>query len=318
MNAAKRAPVKVVKIKSRPFFYGASHSLREYAVLVKARITSMVMFTAWCGAYLATDKGTSKTEWWPLTAALIGIGLVAAGTSAANQVIERDTDAKMRRTARRPLVTGTISVSHAVTAAATTIAGGTVLIAFTANPLTAILTLLTSISYIAVYTPLKRVTPLCTAIGAVPGAMPVLLGWVAVRGDADWQAALLFAILFFWQFPHFHAIALLYAEDYRRGQIRMLSVVEPDGISTRRRIAAYSLALVGITLIPTLTHMSGLPFGIVAFCLGVPMIAQSLRIAMRQPGPEQPNVTIQSRRMLFATVIYLPLLMIAMVLDHTM
>ena len=130
--------------------------------------------------------------------------------------------------------------------------GGTSLIAFSANLQAALLTLATALVYILVYTPLKRVTPLCTAIGAVPGAMPILLGWVAIRGRVDWQAALLFAILFFWQFPHFHAKSLLYADDYRRGEIRMLPVVDPDGVSTRRRIVAYSFVLVAVTLLPAL------------------------------------------------------------------
>ena len=288
---------------------------REYLTLIKARITAMVMFTAWCGAYLATNHATQSAISWQIAAAIFGIGLVAAGTAAANQVIERHTDAKMRRTAQRPLVTGAIPVSHAIAATVVMIVGGTALTAFAANLQAALLTLATSLVYILVYTPLKKVTPLCTAIGAIPGAMPILLGWVAIRGHVDWQAALLFAILFFWQFPHFHAISLLYADDYRRGDIRMLPVVEPNGISTRRRIVAYSFVLLVATLLPTLMHMTGRVFGFVALALGMVLIVQSFRIAI-QAGSDRPGARIEAHRMLLATVVYLPVLMIAFLVDH--
>jgi protoheme IX farnesyltransferase len=223
----------------------------------------------------------------------------------------------MRRTAQRPLVTGTIAVSHALAATVLMIVGGTVLVAFSANLQAALLTLATSLVYILIYTPLKKVTPLCTAIGAIPGAMPVLLGWVAIRGRVDWQAALLFAILFFWQFPHFHAISLLYTEDYRRGNIRMLPVVEPDGVSTRRRIVAYSFALLSVTLLPTLVHMTGLLFGVVALTLGLALIVQSFRIATARQIPEYRTQKREAYRMLLVTVIYLPLLLTALLLDHS-
>ena len=156
--------------------------------------------------------------------------------------------------------------------------------------------------------------PAVTAIGAIPGAMPILLGWVAIRGRVDWQAALLFAI-FFWQFPHFHAISLLYADDYRRGDIRMLPVVEPNGISTRRRIVAYSFVLLVATLLPTLMHMTGRVFGFVALALGMVLIVQSFRIAI-QAGSDRPGARIEAHRMLLATVVYLPILMIAFLFDH--
>lgn len=147
--------------------------------------------------------------------------------------------------------------------------------------------------------------------------MPILLGWVAIRGHVDWQASLLFAILFFWQFPHFHAISLLYAEDYRRGDIRMLPVVEPDGVSTRRRIVAYSFILLAVTLIPTLAHMTGLVFGLVALMLGAALIVQSFRISM-QADKQVAVAKVQARHMLLATVVYLPVLMIAFIVDHAM
>ncbi|MES2222749.1 MAG: heme o synthase [Acidobacteriota bacterium] len=294
-----------------------SASLQEYLTLVKIRITVMVMFTAWCGAYVATNPATESVLSWRLTLAIFGIGLVAAGTAAANQIMERHSDAKMKRTSQRPLVTGAIPLVHAVAATVLMIVAGTCVTVISANLQTALLTLGTALVYILLYTPLKKVTPLCTAIGAIPGAMPILLGWVAIRGRVDWQAALLFAILFFWQFPHFHAISLLYADDYRRGDIRMLPVVEPDGISTRRRIVAYSFVLLSVTLIPTLSHMTGNTFGIIAMILGAALIAQSFRLGMH-PDQQIAATKRQARRMLVATVLYLPVLMIALVLDHAM
>lgn len=285
--------------------------LHQYSELIKARITAMVLLTAWCGAYLAAGNSGVSAFDWKLLAAILGIGLVAAGTAAANEIIERKSDAKMKRTSQRPLVTGAISMVHALAATMFLIIGGTLLIAFTSNWLAAWLTLATSITYVAIYTPLKKVTPLCTAIGAVPGAMPILLGWVAVRGEIGWQALALFAILFFWQFPHFHAISLLYADDYRRGEIHMLAAVEPDGRSTRRRIAAYSVVLVAATLVPAFTHMSSLAFGAIAVLLGLPLVVQSVRILMARRPPR-----LEARRMLLATVIYLPLLMAALILDR--
>lgn len=315
MNATACESVRTAKRDAGSLIVSARQSLREYLVLIKIRITAMVMLSAGCGAYLAADRLTRSGFLWTVTAALIGIGLVAAGTAAANEIVERDADAKMKRTAQRPLVTGAISVHRAIVATAVLIVGGTLLLALTTNLLTAWLTLATSIVYVAIYTPLKRITPLCTAIGAIPGAMPILLGWVAIAGRVDWQAAVLFAILFFWQFPHFHAISLLYQEDYRRGEIRMLPVVEPDGGSTRRRIVAYSFALVAATLVPTWTHMSGAGFGIVALGLGIVVIAQSFRMLAGRAAT-QPFARVEARRMLLASVIYLPVLMIAIVFDH--
>lgn len=302
----------VTAIKSQPSPAQCFSRLRHaYMELIKSRITAMVLLTALCGAYLAAGNAGLSAFHWKLLAAILGIGLVAAGTAAANEIIERKSDAKMKRTSQRPLVTGAISIFHALAVTTLLIFGGTLLIAFTSNWLAAWLTLATSITYVAIYTPLKKITPLCTAIGAVPGAMPILLGWVAVRGQVGWQALALFAILFFWQFPHFHAISLLYADDYRRGDIRMLAVVEPDGRSTRLRIAAYSIVLVAATLVPAFTKMSSIGFGIAALILGLPLLAQSIRILTARHAPK-----LEARRMLLATVIYLPLLMAALILDR--
>ena len=195
---------------------------------------------------------------WTLLHALVGIGLVSGGTAAINEVVERDLDALMRRTARRPLVTGSMSLLHASVVAFGMTIGGVLYLWLTTNWLTAALAALTSVSYLAVYTPMKRIHPICTFLGAFPGAMPPVLGWTAIRGRLDGEALVLFAIVFFWQFPHFHSIAWLYREDYENARIRMLPVVESDGRSTAFAIVMYALALVPVSLAPTLAGHVGM------------------------------------------------------------
>ncbi len=217
---------------------------KDYAELIKARVTTLIVMTAWCGFYFgAAQSGVSSLS-WTLLHALLGIGLVSGGTAAMNEVIERDMDALMRRTAIRPLVKQSISVEHATVVSLAMIFGGLLYLAIATNLLTAGLTLLTSFVYLVAYTPLKKVTPLCTFVGAFPGAMPPALGWTAIRGRLEWEAFVLFAIVFFWQFPHFHSIALLYRDDYERAGIRMLPVVERSGVSTAQAIVVYGLALI--------------------------------------------------------------------------
>ena len=196
--------------------------LADYAELFKLRVNSLVVLTSWCGAYLAMGH----FSWPSLVHIVVGIGSVAAGTAALNEVLERDSDGKMLRTARRPLVTGRISISAAVFLGVGLVIGGVFYLVILANILTGALALLTSVVYLFVYTPWKTYGPACTAVGAIPGAMPVVLGWASAGGAMDSRALLLFSILYLWQFPHFHAIALLYREDYRRAGIRMLAVVD--------------------------------------------------------------------------------------------
>jgi protoheme IX farnesyltransferase len=287
----------------------------EYTVLIKARITMMVILVAWSGAYLATSDERHAAS-WSLLCALIGIGAVAAGASSANEILEYKTDSKMVRTAGRPLVTGTIRLTSAIAITLLLIASGTMLLAFTVNPLTSWLTLLSAVVYIGIYTPLKSLTPWCTAIGAIPGAMPILLGWTSMLGRIDWQAGLLFSILFLWQFPHFHAISLLYVDDYRRGGIRMLAVVDAEGVSTRERILFHSLALFFVGLLPFLTGMSGNLYGITEAILGLVLISLTVRLRFKRADPSQVAYRKQARHILWATLIYLPLLLLALGIDH--
>src|SRR5271157_4541388 len=206
--------------------------LRDYAELTKARITTLIVLTAWCGYFFGAHR--SGEPWWSLGLlhALLGVALVSSGTAALNEVLELKVDARMRRTALRPLPAGRMTRAHAAMVGLALTLGGSAYLAIYANLLTGLLVFLTALVYLAAYTPLKKVSPVCTFVGAFPGAMPVLLGWTAVRGKLEAETLILFAIMFVWQFPHFLSIAWLYREDYAQGEIRMLPVVDSDGKST--------------------------------------------------------------------------------------
>src|SRR3954469_12999801 len=219
---------------------------RDYAELVKLRVTTLIIMTAWCGYYFGALRSGISSFSWSLFHTLMGIGLVSGGAAALNEVMEWDTDGRMRRTAQRPIPAGRLGFVHAMLVGVLMTVGGAVYLGLALNPLTAWLALATSAVYLGAYTPLKKVHPICTFVGAFPGAMPGVLGWTAARGRFDWGALVLFAIVFFWQFPHFYSIAWLYGQDYADGGVRMLPVVEPDGKSTSRQILLYSAALIPI------------------------------------------------------------------------
>jgi protoheme IX farnesyltransferase len=295
---------------------GIATLARDYATLTKARVTTLIVMTAWAGAYFAAAKSGAPLLSWTLLNALVGIGLVSGGTAAINEVVERDVDALMRRTARRPLVTGSLGLVHASIVAYGMTLGGVLYLWATTNWLTAALAALTSISYLAVYTPMKRVHPICTFLGAFPGAMPPVLGWTAIRGRLDIEALVLFAIVFFWQFPHFHSIAWLYREDYENARIRMLPVVESDGRSTAFAIVMYAVALVPVSLAPTLMGMSGWSYFVGALVLGSGMLWFSLRMWTMKLAPAAPQSKLRARHVLQASVIYLPLLFALMMINR--
>jgi protoheme IX farnesyltransferase len=286
----------------------ASSLLRDYAELTKLRVTSLIVMTAWCGYFFGAHKAGVAWFSWGLFHALVGIGLASSGTAALNEVMERDVDSHMRRTALRPLPSGRMTVLHATVVGLLMAAGGSAYLAVFTNPLTGLLTLLTSIVYLAAYTPLKRISPICTFVGAFPGAMPGVLGWAAARGRIEWGTAVLFAILFVWQFPHFFSIAWLYREDYAKGGVRMLPVVEGDGRSTARRILAYSLALIPISVLPSLMGMAGRVYLVGAVALGVALLYFGIRLAFLHLPPAGALSKMRARHLLQATVVYLPLL----------
>jgi protoheme IX farnesyltransferase len=285
-----------------------------YSQLLKLRINIMVVASSWCGAHLAAVKSgvAPGAAMWN---ALTGIGLVAAGTAAMNEIIERRSDSLMHRTRNRPLVTGAIGLGWASILSAILILGGTLYIGFTTNWLTGLLTGATCVVYLVVYTPLKKKTSWCTAVGAVPGAMPAVLGWTAVRARLDWEAAALFAILFCWQFPHFHSIALLYREDYARAGVRMLPVTEPDGRSTTTQVLAFSWALLAASGTPWLLRMTGFLYFSFSLLLGSALLWFSIQLWRSQKSRGHAPTPVLARRLLQATVLYLPLLLTIMVID---
>jgi heme o synthase len=279
------------------------HDCRE---LFKVRVTGMVVVTGWAGFYLGSMQSGISSVQRGLLDTLVGIGLISAGASALNQALERKTDALMIRTANRPLAAGRISLVTGVFAGLAALAlGGGWLLA---------LALLTTFTYVAVYTPLKRVTTLATFIGAFPGAMGPMLGWTAARGRIEWPAVALFAILFVWQFPHFMAIAWLYREDYARAGIRMLPVVQPDGWSTVLEALFYAVIMIPVSLAPWRLGMTGAVYAGLAGVLGLFYLAYTIRFAgiLRTTSAEVSRSL--ARDLLKVSVIYLPLLMTTLML----
>jgi heme o synthase len=290
--------------------------VRDYAELTKLRVTTLVVMTAWCGYYFGSLKSGVSSLSWGLFHTLIGIGLVSGGTAALNEVMEHDIDSHMRRTAQRPLPAGRMSLGHAATVGALMTVGGALYLGGALNPLTGWLSLLTAFVYLAAYTPLKKVHPICTLVGAFPGAMPGVLGWTAVRGRLDWGTLVMFAIVFFWQFPHFFSIAWLYQEDYAAGQIRMLPVVEPEGKSTALRIILYSLVLIPVSMTPTLLGMAGRIYLLGALLLGTGLLYVGSRLATLRMPLTAARSKQRARQLLQATVLYLPLLFILMMMNR--
>jgi protoheme IX farnesyltransferase len=307
-NAAKPASTAALKD-------GIAVAARDFCELIKLRVTSLIVMTAWTGFYFGAQKSGIPSLSWTLVHALLGIGLVSGGTAALNEVIERQADALMRRTAHRPLPSGRMGVLRATVIASGMVVGGAAYLALTANLLTGALSLLTALVYLVAYTPLKKVSPICTFVGAFPGAMPPVLGWTAIRGGFDWEALVLFAIVFLWQFPHFLSIAWLYREDYQRAQIRMRPAVESDGSSTGREILAYSLALIPVSLAPSFMGMSGTVYLFGALMMSLGLFWAGLRLAQLRRPITAPQSKLRARQLLQATVIYLPLLFALMMLN---
>jgi len=286
--------------------------IKDYIALTKPRITWLILMSTGVGYFFGAQKGWqgwAGLHLLTLLHTIVGTGLIASGTAALNQWYERVADGKMRRTQARPLPSGRLDAGKALTFAIAISAVGFAELWFGANPLSALLGLFTLLTYLFVYTPLKQRSPHSTTIGSIPGAMPPLIGFAAASGTLTWDAWVLFAILFLWQFPHFYAIAWMYKEDYERAGIRMLPVVEPDGRSTARRILLYSIALIPISLMPKFFAMAGNVYLYGALALGLVFVYYGLRI--RWDRTRQ-----QARRVLLASVIYLPALFSLMLFDR--
>jgi protoheme IX farnesyltransferase len=275
----------------------------------------MVVITAWAGFYLGSMRSGITSIHWGLLQSLLGIALVSCGASVLNQVIERRIDAKMVRTAKRPLATGRFSLTQGIVLGLLCFASGALVLTWFTNPVTVVLTLLTGFLYVAVYTPLKRFTTLATFIGAFPGAMPPLLGWTAARGVIEWPAVALFGILFVWQFPHFMAIAWLYREDYAKGGIRMLPVVEPDGWSTVFQALCYAVLMIPVSVVPYFLHLTGPIYPVAAILLGAGYLFYTIRFTRVTRALTTAESRGYARDLLRASVIYLPLLLAVMMLN---
>jgi protoheme IX farnesyltransferase len=285
-------------------------TLRErmsaYLELTKPRITFLIVLTSAAGFCLASRGSLNYTVF---SNAMIGIALLSSGIATLNQYIERDLDGLMRRTANRPLPSGRLLPWEALFFGATLTIAAEVYLAILVNPLTAVLGLTVIAGYLFAYTPLKTRTSLSTMVGAFPGAVPPLIGWTAARGEVSLEAWVLFAILFLWQFPHFLAIAWMYREDYRRAGILMLPVVEPEGRVTGQQIVVYTIMLLPVSLLPAFMGISGRIYLYGAALLGVLFLYSSVRAAMSKSRQS-------ARQLLLASVIYLPLLFILMVLNR--
>jgi protoheme IX farnesyltransferase len=279
--------------------------LSDFLTLTKPEITFNVLLTALVG-FLAGAQGT--VHLLPLVHALLGTGLVAAGASTLNQWAERRHDALMRRTIRRPLPAGRLGPRESLAFGVALVALGTTYLALGAGILPSALAGATAASYLLVYTPLKRVTSLATVVGAVPGAMPPLIGWAAARGTLAPGAWVLFLILFFWQMPHFLALAALYRKDYARAGFRVLPVVDPDGASTGRQAVLYALALLVVSLLPAPLGMAGALYFFGALALGVGFVYYGVRLALA------PENHAHASSLFRYSLLYLPVLCALMAL----
>ena len=284
--------------------------MRAYLELTKPRITWLILMSTGIGYFFGVRvSGLLSWHWLVLFHTILGTGLIASGTAALNQWFERGADAKMRRTQTRPLPSGRLTAHKALLFGIAISTAGFFELAVGVNLLTGLLGLFTLATYLFVYTPLKQHSRHSTTVGAIPGAMPPLIGYAAASGTLNADAWILFAILFLWQFPHFYAIAWMYREDYERAGIRMLPVVEPDGESTARQIFLYSLVLLPISLIPSLLAMTGTLYLFGAIALGSYYVYSSTRVRFQRTRR-------QARQVLLASIVYLPLLYGLMLVDH--
>lgn len=284
---------------------GARRAL-DFLELTKPRVVLMVLVTAFVGFYLGADSGESL---WRLVETLFGTALAAGGTLALNQFLERDADALMVRTRHRPLPDGRMQPTEALAFGVLLASAGLLILAFAVNAVSALVAASIMASYLFIYTPLKQKSAVCSVVGAVPGALPPVIGWGAARGELGAEAWVLFAILFLWQVPHTLAIARLWRDDFARAGIQFLPVVDVDGKSTGRQVICHCLALLVVSLTPTLIGMAGVLYFLTALLLGVGFFAFGMSLAV--------SFSLSAaRRLLAASLVYLPVLLVVMALDR--
>ena len=285
---------------------GLKEKLSAYFELTKPRIAFMLTLTAAAGFYLGSDKGFS---WMLFVNSMFGITILAFGVATLNQYIERTTDALMERTAKRPLPSGRLSANEALVFGILLTVFSEIYLVYFVNGLTAILGLVVIVGYVFLYTPLKTKTSASTAIGALPGALPPLMGFTAAANEITLSAWILFAMLFLWQFPHFLAIAWMYREQYAKAGILMLPVVEPEGKLTARQIVMFTILLIPVSLAPYFFGFAGLIYLIGAIILGAWFLYASIQTARAKTIP-------QARKLLLVSVLYLPLIFGLLVFNH--
>jgi protoheme IX farnesyltransferase len=276
-----------------------------YADLIKARLTFLVVLTTLVGFYLGSG---SPVNYWLMLHAVLGTAMVASGASALNQLLEREHDAKMRRTKNRPLPSGRLQPTTVMVFGGVCACAGLLYLALAVNKTTSVIGAISLLSYLFIYTPLKRMTWLNTAIGAVPGALPPLMGWTAARGELSREGWALFAILAFWQLPHFLAIAWMYREEYEKAGFKMLPGIDPEGQRTGRQAVSHTLGLLPVSLCPFLFHVTGQVYLFGALILGLAFLWFSVQFARHMTIP-------RARQLFFVSILYLPLLLVMMVLD---
>lgn len=289
--------------------------MRDYIELTKPRITWLILMSTGIGYFFGLP---AAANWWdflkaiPLLSLLhtvLGTGLIASGTAALNQWYEREADRKMRRTSMRPLPAGKMSANRALAFGTALSAAGFLELWLGINLLAAAIGLSTLALYLFLYTPMKQLTWWSTTVGAIPGAMPPMIGYAAAAGAITRESWVLFAILFLWQFPHFYSIAWMYKEDYARAGIRMLPVVEPDCRSTARQIVLYGVALIPVSLVPSVLGMSGRIYLAGALVLGLWFLYSGVRVAVER-------TVLRARYVLITSVLYLPLIYGLMLIDR--
>ena len=308
MKKASSAVIGAVDGKSHATALPSAATQRaaDFLALTKPRLNSLVVVTAGIGYYLGAG---SQVDVARLAETVIGIALVAGGAAGLNQIYERETDSLMWRTRMRPLAAQRITSSEAMMFSLALAAIGLAIVAVTSNLLAAFLALLTLVSYNVVYTPMKRRSQLATLVGAVPGALPPMIGWVAARGALTAEAWALFAIVFVWQIPHFMAIAWLYRADFGRAGFPLLPVIQPDGSSTARQAVIFSMLLIPVSLLPYFLRMSGPAYAVGATAGGLGLLWLALSFSLKR-------LDDRARLLFLGSITYLPLLWGMLIIDR--
>ncbi len=310
MHSAKgfeRTPASVQGL-DRVTFTSWTKVLSDYWTLTKPEVNFLIVLSTLAGFYLGSPA--APLQFPLLIHTLLGTLLVASGTATLNQYIERRYDGQMRRTAGRPLPAGRLGPNRALFFGIALSVGGGLYLALVVNRLSSLLAVATLVSYLLLYTPLKRKTPFCTLIGAFPGAVPPLIGWAGARGRLDLEAWVLYAIVFFWQFPHFLAIAWMYREDYRRAGYRMLPPSDRAGKSMAWQVALFSMGLLLVSLLPTYLGFGGTGYFIGSFIMGSAIVLLGMRLALVRSNS-------LARQLLLGSVVYLPLVWALLMLSKT-